>query len=257
MSRLRHWAPAAAAFVVVLGVWESTVAVLGIESFVLPRPSEIVGSFIETADVIWAAAWNTLVEAMGGFVVGVVLGVVAALAAARWSGVRRGLVPLATAASAMPIVALAPIMNQWFRSTSPVSKMMVVSVIVFFPVLINTVRGLTEVDPSELELMRSMASTPRQVLTRVRVPSALPYLFNALKVATALSLIGAIVAEYFGGPQDVLGQYIINRANLFQFADAWAAILAASILGITLYLLVVLAERVVMPWHVSVRGGEP
>jgi NitT/TauT family transport system permease protein len=185
-----------------------------------------------------------------------VLGVTAALAAARWAGVRRGLLPLATAASAMPIVALAPIMNQWFRSTSPVSKMMVVSVIVFFPVLINTVRGLTEVDPGELELMRSMASTPRQVLTRVRVPSALPYFFNALKVATALSLIGAIVAEYFGGPQDVLGQYIINRANLFQFPDAWAAILVASILGITLYLLVVLAERLVMPWHVSVRKAE-
>lgn len=256
MSRLRHWAPAAVAFVVVLAVWEVAVVVFGIESFVLPRPSEIADSFVETGDVIWAAGWNTLLEALGGFAIGVVLGVTAALAAARWAGVRRGLLPLATAASAMPIVALAPIMNQWFRSTSPVSKMMVVSVIVFFPVLINTVRGLTEVDPGELELMRSMASTPRQVLTRVRVPSALPYFFNALKVATALSLIGAIVAEYFGGPQDVLGQYIINRANLFQFPDAWAAILVASILGITLYLLVVLAERLVMPWHVSVRKAE-
>lgn len=244
------------AFVVVLVLWEVLVALLDIQSFILPRPTEIVASFVDKSTVIWNAGLNTLEEALGGFVIGVSLGVVAALAAARWASVREGLLPIATAASAMPIVALAPIMNQWFASTSPVSKMMVVSVLVFFPVLVNTARGLTEVDAGELELMRSLASTPRDVLIAIRIPSALPYFFNALKVATALSLIGAIVAEYFGGRQDVLGQYIINRANLFQFPDAWAAILVASMLGIGFYLTILGIERVVMPWHASFRQAE-
>jgi len=255
VTRLRRYLPAGIAFVAILALWEGLVRVFDVQSFVLARPSEIMASFVETSEVIWSAGLNTLIEAVGGLVIGVVLGVAVALAATRWVGVRTGLLPIATAASAMPIVAVAPIMNQWFTITSPLSKMMVVSVIVFFPVMINTVRGLTEVDPSQIELMESLAAEPRQILTGVRIPAAMPYFFSALKVASALALIGAIVAEYFGGPQDVLGQYIINRANLFQFPDAWAAILVASIIGIAFYLLVSLIERLVMPWHVSMRAG--
>ena len=103
--------------------------------------------------------------------------------------------------------------------------------------------------------MRSVAASPNETMRRVRIPHALPFFFASLKVASALSLIAAIVAEYFGGPQDVLGQYIINRANLFQFPDAWAAILVASLLGITFYILILGAERLFMPWHVSFRTG--
>jgi NitT/TauT family transport system permease protein len=134
--------------------------------------------------------------------------------------------------------------------------MAVVAVVVYFPVMINTTRGLLEVDAAEIELMRSLAATPTEVTRRVRIPRALPFFFASLKVASALSLIAAIVAEYFGGPQDVLGQYIINRANLFQFPDAWAAILVASILGVALYLIVLGAERLLMPWHVSFRATQ-
>jgi len=134
--------------------------------------------------------------------------------------------------------------------------MAVVAIMVFFPVMANTARGLAEVDPSELELMRAMAASPSTILWRVRIPNALPYFFSAMKVAVPLSLIGAIIAEYFGGPQDVLGQYITNRAQLFQFPDAWAAILVASILGIGMYLIVLVTERLAMPWHVSIRHQE-
>ena len=128
--------------------------------------------------------------------------------------------------------------------------------VVYFPVMINTTRGLLEVDPAELELMRSMAATPAEVTRRIRIPRALPYFFSSIKVASVLSLIAAIIAEYFGGPQNVLGQYIVNRAQLFQFPDAWAAILVASILGVTFYLLILLAERRLMPWHVSFRSSD-
>ncbi len=251
---LRRWVPAAVAFVVVLGIWEGLTRLFGVQSFILPKPTEIITSFVDTTDVIWTAGFNTLQEALGGFVVGTAAGVVVALATVRWVRVREGLMPFAIAANSVPIIALAPIANAMFTLTSPVSKMAVVAVVVFFPVMINTARGLVEADPGELELMRSFAATPREVMRRVRVPHALPYFFSALKVGSALSLIAAIVAEYFGGPQDVLGQYILNRAFLLQFPDAWAAILVASILGITFYLLILGAERVFMPWHVSFRS---
>ena len=146
-------------------------------------------------------------------------------------------------------------MNQWFGLTNPVSKMAVVAVMVFFPVLINTSRGLVEVDAAELELLDSYAATPAEVLRHVRVPSALPFLFAALKVGTVLSVIGAIVAEYFGGPRDVLGVYITQQASLLRIAEAWAAIVVATVLGVVLYATVLALERIVMPWHASFRDG--
>lgn len=254
--RLRHAGPAIIAFLAVVVVWEALTRALDVQSFILPRPSQIVERFFATSGQIWGAGWNTLIEALGGLVAGTVLGVGVALATVRWVGLREGLMPFAIAANSVPIIALAPIMNAWFSITSPVSKMAVVAVVVFFPVMINTARGLIEVEAGELELMRSYAAPPREVMRRVRVPHALPYFFSAMKVASALAIIAAIVAEYFGGPQDVLGQYIIAKANLFVYPDAWAAILVASILGIALYAAVLLAERLVMPWHVSFRASD-
>jgi len=253
---VRRNLPAIVAFLAVIAIWEALTRLFAVQSFILPKPSEIMSTFIEKRAVIWGNGYRTFQEAIGGFVAGTILGVGVALATVRWVGFRRGFLPFAIAANSVPIIALAPIFNAWFSITSPVSKMAVVAVVVFFPVMINTARGLIEVEPAELELMRSYAASRREVMFRVRVPHALPYFFSALKVASALSLIAAIVAEYFGGPQNVLGQYIINRANLFQFPDAWAAILVASIIGIAFYALVLAAERVFMPWHVSFRAAD-
>jgi NitT/TauT family transport system permease protein len=250
-----RYLPAIVAFVVVILLWEGLTRLLRVETFVLPKPTEIMASFFETWDTIWSAGFKTLFEALGGFSIGVFLAVLTSFAAARWAGFREGLLPMAVALNATPIVAMAPIFNNWFTITSPVSKMAVVAVVVYFPVMINTTRGLLEVEARELELMRSVAATPAETMRRVRIPHALPFFFASLKVSSALSLIAAIVAEYFGGPQDVLGQYIINRANLFQFPDAWAAILVASILGVAFYMVILGAERWVMPWHVSFRSG--
>lgn len=257
MRRLgRRYLPAVLAFLAVVLLWEGLTRLFRVESFILSKPSEILASFVETGGTIWAAGMRTLVEAAGGFVIGTTLAVVTSLAAARWAGFREGVLPMAIALNATPIAALAPIFNNWFGLTNPFSKMGVVAVVVYFPVMINTTRGLIEVDPAEVELMRSIAATPAQVMRRVQVPNALPYFFASIKVAGALSLIAAIIAEYFGGPQDVLGQYIVNRAQLFQFPDAWAAILVASIIGVAFYLLILVAERALMPWHVSLRAEE-
>ena len=248
-----RYGPAVLAFFAVIVVWEALTRLFSVQSFILPKPSEIMVSFFETSSTIWGVGLNTLIEAVSGFLLGTTMAVLTSLAAARWVGFREGMLPMAIALNATPIAALAPIFNNWFGLTNPFSKTGVVAVVVYFPVMINTTRGLLEVDPAELELMRSVAATPVEVMRRVRIPNALPFFFASLKVATALSLIAAIIAEYFGGPQDVLGQYIVNRAQLFQFPDAWAAILVASLIGVTFYALILVAERIFMPWHVSMR----
>jgi NitT/TauT family transport system permease protein len=251
---VKRYVPAALIFLGGILLWELVVRVFGIKGFLLPKPSRIASVFVDEFSVVVPAGWFTMREAMGGFVIGAVSGVAIALTTARWTVIKDGLMPFAVAVNATPIIALAPIMNNWFGITNPMAKMAIVAVIVFFPVMINMVRGLTEVEASQIELMRSYASTPRELLLKVRMPNALPYLFSALKVGTTLSVIAAIVSEYFGGSREALGIYISQQAALFHFAEAWAAILVASFSGIVFYLAIALVERLVMPWHASIRN---
>ena len=252
---LRQYAPALTVFVGAIVVWELAVRGLEIQRFLLPPPTSIFGALVEEWPSLSAAGLRTLFEAAGGFVIGLVAGVVVALATARFTFARTTLMPFAVAANAVPIVAFAPIMNNWFGLTSPLSKMMIVAMLVFFPVMINTVRGLTSADAATLELMRSYAATEREVFRKVRVPAALPYFFTALKIGATLSIIGAIVGEYFGGAPVVLGRIIVENAAFLRFSVAWAAIIIGAAVGIAVYLAIVAIERVVMPWHASVRGG--
>lgn len=248
--------PAAVAFVAVVALWEGAIRAFEVEAFVLPAPSVIIGRFLATSSEIWSAGLNTFVEALVGLVAGTVVAVLLSFLTVRWAAVREGLMPFAIAANSIPIIALAPIANGMFSLRSLVPKMVVVAIVVFFPVMINTTRGLLSVDPDEIELMRSYAATPREVMWQVRVPNALPFFFSAMKVVSVLSIVFAIVAEYFGGSQEVLGQYILTKANLFVYPDAWAGILVASILGLALYAVTLVIERLVMPWHVSLRRAD-
>ena len=162
--------------------------------------------------------------------------------------------PFAVAANSVPIIAFAPIFNNWFGLDSQFSKAMIASVLVFFPVMISTVRGLITVDPAAIELMRAYATSELTVFRLLRIPNALPFVFTSLKVATTLATIGAIVAEYFGAPRISLGQYIATYSSFLNFERSWAAIVFAAAIGIGLYLAVVLLERLVMPWGVRVHG---
>ena len=253
MKQLSKYLPPVILFFVGIGLWEGLVRLLRIEQFLLPAPSVIVRAFFDTIPALIDSGGYTLRGALVGFLMGSIGGALVALATVRWVSVREGLLPFAVAANAVPIIALAPIMNNWFGSTNPLSKMMIVAIITFFPMMINMVRGLTLVEPAKIELMRSYASTPVDVLTKVRLPNALPYIFNGLKVCSTLSLIGAIVGEYFGGPRESLGVYILQEAQLFRFQNAWAAIIVTALLGIGLYLVIILLERVAIPWHASAR----
>jgi NitT/TauT family transport system permease protein len=252
-ERLQRYGPAALVFLLALALWEAAVNVFDIQGFLLPKPSVIAATFVREFPVVWPAGLFTLREAVGGFAIGCALGILIALVTGRWAAVGQAVSPFAIAVNSTPIVALAPIMNNWFGITNPLSKMSIVAVIVFFPVMINALRGLTQVDAGALELMRSYAAGEFGVLAKVRIPNALPYVFSAFKVGSTLSVIGAIVSEYFGGSRDALGIYISQQAALFHFAEAWAAIIVACIMGIAFYALILLGERLIMPWHVSMR----
>lgn len=256
LDRVWYYLPTVIIFVGVLLFWEAAVRAFGVKQFILPAPSAIFSSFTTNFSQMIGLGVYTGTEAVGGFILGCGMGIVVALATARWTTARETLLPLAIAANSIPIISFAPIMNNWFGLTNQFSKMAIVGIITFFPMMINMTRGLTLVDPSALELMRSYATKDAAVLWNVRIPNALPYMFNAFKVCSTLSLIGAVVGEFFGGTRDALGVYITQEAALFRFENSWAAIVIACILGIAFYLVIVGVERVVIPWHASVRKVE-
>lgn len=260
MQAVRRYGPAAVILVGVLVAWEALVQVSGVEGFILPAPSAIWTALAEnwtTGYAILPAAQVTFFEAMGGLVIGTLLGVATAFVVSRFPASRDTVLPLGIAINAIPIIAFAPIANNWFGILSPLSKMAIAATLVYFPIMINTLRGLTQVEPSALELMRSYAAAPSTVTREVRVPNALPFFLTGLKVATTLSLIGAVVGEYFGGLTATLGRVVVAAASGLRFDVTWAAILMVSLMGIVLYLGVVLLERLLIPWHASLRGDQP
>jgi NitT/TauT family transport system permease protein len=248
---IREWLPAGIVFVVVLALWEVSLLALGVQSFLVPRPSVIAASLASEWPTLAKGVAFTGTEAVGGLVVGVVLGTVSGLATARWATARELLMPIAVGASSIPIIAFAPITLNWFGPESILPRLTIVAVMVFFPVMINTVRGLTNVEPAALELLSSYAASESQTLWKLRVPNALPYWFTALRIATTLSVIGAVVGEFFGGPLYSLGIYITLETGHSRYPTAWAAIVLACALGIVLYLAAVGLERLVVPWRTA------
>jgi NitT/TauT family transport system permease protein len=251
-ARLAEWLPSAVVFVLVIGAWEALSQLLNVQSFLLPRPTLIAGQLVE----LWPSTLSrgvafTAGEALGGLIAGIITGTVAGLATARWQTARETLLPLGIAASTVPIIAFAPITINWFGPESAWPRVIIVAAMVFFPVMVNSIRGLTQVDPAALELMASYAASETATLRKVRIPNALPYWFTALRIATTLSVIGAVVGEFFGGPLYSLGIYITNQTSISAYPKAWAAIVLACALGIALYVLAVVAERVVLPWNAA------
>jgi NitT/TauT family transport system permease protein len=242
----RDWLPGLVVLVVGVAAWEGLVRGLDIQRFLLPPPSAILETLNERKGELWNAGLFTFREALGGFVIGSGAAILAALTLARWRSLGGALMPYAIAANAVPIIAFAPIMNNWFGLLNPASKMAIAATICFFPVMVNALRGLTSVRPSSIELMRSYAAGEWEIFRRVRIPTSLPFLFTGLKVASVLSMIGAVVGEYFGGSREALGVVIKNSAALFLFEQAWAAIVVASLFGVAFYLAIVLAEKLVM-----------
>jgi len=250
---LVEWAPALAVFAIGILAWQGLVAAFNVQEFLLPKPSVIAQTFWDERATLWDAGIYTFKEALGGFALGSSLGILSALIFAAFRPLGTAFMPFAVAANAIPIIAFAPIMNDWFGLLNPFSKMAIAAVLCYFPVLINTVRGLTSVDPRSIELMHSYAAGRGALFRRVRIPASLPHLFAGLKIASVLSMIGAIVGEYFGGPITALGVTILNASAYSNFPVAWAGIVMASAFGILFYGAVALAERLTTSWDPSRR----
>jgi NitT/TauT family transport system permease protein len=246
--RLVDWLPAAIVLVGMTGLWEALTRAFHVQDFLLPKPSAIASTFWSTRSELWSAGWFTFQEALGGFVLGCGFAILVAIVLARWRALGSAFMPYAIAANAIPIIAFAPITNTWFSPLDKSSKISIVAVLCFFPVLVTTLRGLTSVNPRAIELMESYAAGQVQIFRRVRIPAALPFIFTGLKVATVLAMIGAVVGEYFGGALNALGVQILTRARVADFREAWAGILLACLLGISLYLAVSALERLTLRW---------
>ncbi|MFB6393229.1 ABC transporter permease [Polymorphospora lycopeni] len=235
-------------------LWEATVVLGRVAPFILPAPSAIGREFGGNLAVIWQAGLASGANALVGLVAGAVVGILAAMLAGRFRFLGEVSVPVAAALNALPIIALAPILNNMFESTSSIPRRLVVAIVVFFPVFVNTSRGLRLVDPTHRELMDSYAVRGWTFTRLVRLPGALPFVFTGLRQASSLAVIAAVVAEYFGGLQDGLGSRITSAAALTAYPRAWAFVVGACVLGLVFYLVALGLERLATPWRARRPG---
>jgi len=239
----------------VLALWELGVRAAGVPEIILPPPSAIAARFFASIPTLAADFWQTIKGVLAGYCIGSAAGLIVAVAVDRSLFLQRGLLPLGALVSALPIVGIAPIMVMWFGFDWP-SKAAVVVVMTFFPMLVNAVAGLESANAMERDLMKTYAADDWQTLTKLRLPSALPFVFNALKINTTLAMIGAIVAEFFGTPIVGLGFRISTEVGHLSIDMVWAAILVAAVTGSLFYALVTLIERRATFWHASFRARE-
>lgn len=239
----------------VLALWELFVVAFDIPRAILPAPSEIWAAIERSTAILWVDWVQTVLKgALTGLSIGAVAGFATALAIDRVDFLRRGLLPVANFVAALPIVGVAPIMVMWFGFDWQ-SKAAVVVVMVFFPILVNTLAGLAATDRMQRDLMRTYSANHAQTLSKLRLPAAMPFIFNGLKISATLALIGAIVAEYFGSPTKGMGFRISTEVGRLGIDMVWAEIAVSALTGTVLYGCVVLIERWVTFWHPSQRRG--
>ncbi|MBB3390385.1 NitT/TauT family transport system permease protein [Rhizobium sp. BK275] len=239
----------------ILIIWEAITRGAGIPFVILPPPSAIWARISGSLPILGEDIRQTIFKAvLIGYAIGCLSGFVVAILADRFAFLRRGLLPIGNMVSALPIIGVAPIMVMWFGFDWQ-SKAAVVIIMTFFPMLVNTVAGLAASGNMERDLMRTYASNYWQTLLKLRLPAAMPFIFNALKINSTLALIGAIVAEFFGTPIVGMGFRISTEMGRMNVDMVWAEIAVAALAGSIFYGVVALAERAVTFWHPSIRGG--
>ncbi|WP_204113067.1 ABC transporter permease [Shimia biformata] len=240
--------------VTLIVIWESLVRGFAISPVLLPPPSMIAVRFVTSTGILWEDFVQTVIKgALSGYVIGCGAAFLTAIAVDRFPFLQRGLLPVGNFVAALPIIGMAPILVMWFGFDWQ-SKAAVVVVMVFFPMLVNTVQGLQATDSMQRDLMRTYAAGYWKTLLKLRLPAAMPFIFNGLKIATTLALIGAIVAEFFGSPIKGMGFRISTEVGRLALDMVWAEIVVAAIAGSAFYGLVALLEKAVTFWHPSQRG---
>ena len=236
-------------------IWELVVRGLEVSTVLLPPPSMIWERITNSLPILWQDFQQTFLKAvLAGYIMGCGSGFLVALLIDRSPFLQRGLLPLGKFVSARPLIGVAPIMVMWFGFDWQ-SKAAVVVIMTFFPMLVNTVQGLAAAGSMERDLMNTYAATWWQKMTKLRLPAAAPFIFNALKINSTLALIGAIVAEFFGTPIVGMGFRISTEVGRMNVDMVWAEIAVAALAGSLFYGLVALIERAVTFWHPSIRSS--
>ena len=241
--------------VTLLVLWEGLVRGFNVSQILLPAPSMIWAKLTQSTSLLWTDFRQTYLKAViSGYVMGCGAGFIVAILADRVPFLRAGLLPLGNFVASLPIIGLAPIMVLWFGFDWQ-SKAAIVVAMVFFPMLVNTVAGLAATDMMQKDLMRTYAASYWQTLFKLRLPAAMPFIFNALKINSTLALIGAIVAEFFGSPVSGLGFRISTEVGKLNVDMVWAALAISALAGSLSYGALALFERFVTFWHPSIRKG--
>lgn len=240
--------------VTIIVIWECVVHGLKINPVLLPPPTMIAAKFASSTSILWVDFVQTALKgALTGYIMGCGAAFLTAIAVDRFPFLQRGLLPVGNFVAALPIIGMAPILVMWFGFDWQ-SKAAVVVVMVFFPMLVNTVQGLQDTDAMQRDLMRTYAAGYWKTLLKLRLPAAMPFIFNGLKIATTLALIGAIVAEFFGSPIRGMGFRISTSVGQLSMDLVWAEIVVAALAGSAFYGGVALLEKAVTFWHPSQRG---
>ena len=240
--------PAAVCLGLLLIVWQIVVTALGVSDFILPTPLQILKVTIRFFPQLLRHTWTTTVEILLGFAIGNAVAVAMAVCIVNSRVVERALYPLIIASQTVPKVAVAPLFLIWFGS-GLTPKVVIAAIVCFFPTVVNTVQGLRATDERAIDLFRLVAASRRQVFVKLQFPSALPYFFAGLKISIALAVIGAIIGEWVGANSG-LGYLIMYSTQTLRTDLMFAALLVVSLLGILLYLIAVLFERL-FSWRAS------
>ena len=234
--------PAAVFGALFLGFWEWAVRFFELKPYFLTAPSAISEQFVNNFSLIRAAATVSGTNALIGLVAGTTLGVAMSFVLSRFKFLNQIITPLAVALNAVPIFVLVAVLNNMYSITSEVPRRIMVALVVYFIVLVNVARGLTQVSSTHVQLMRSYAASDVAILRKVRIPNAVPFLFVSLKIAAPAAVITAFVSEYFGGSQNGLGSRISSNIANSKNAAGWAYVVGACLLGLLFYSLSVVME---------------
>jgi NitT/TauT family transport system permease protein len=231
-----------------IALWEAGTRVFAVPLFLLPPPSAIALSMQANAVVLLSNGWVTTVEIVLGFLLSIVIGIPLALAIFLWPPFSRSVLPLLVSSQAMPKVAIAPLLLVWF-GFGLLPKVLIAFLIAFFPVVINTAVGLASIEPEKIYLARSMGFGATATFFKIRLPNALPAIFGGLKISITLAVVGAVVGEFVGGDAG-LGYLLMTANGTMDTQLLFAGIVALTILGVVLFVLVELAERLAIPRHI-------
>jgi|TARA_A100001234_G_scaffold149782_1_gene131829 NitT/TauT family transport system permease protein len=238
----------------IIVVWELLVRGWQVPLVILPPPSLVIITASENLDILWKDLNQTFFKgALRGYIIGCGSAIIVGVLVERYEALRLGMLPVANFMAALPIVGTAPILVMWFGFDWE-SKAAVVVVMVFFPMLINTVAGLQESTKIQNDLLQTYAASKPQTFIKLRFPAAMPFIFNGLKICTTLALIGAIVAEFFGSPTLGMGFRISTSVGQLALDMVWAEIVVAALAGSIFYGLMAIIEKGVTFWHPSQRG---